>query len=142
MVINNLKSALYFLEIDEALRMQLSNLFDFSIHEMQAGIKYLGFMLKPNKYGMDDWKWLLSRVERRINLWCNRCISRGSRLTLIKLVIEAMLDYWHLLAQIPKGILSWIRKLYFNYLWKGSTEYLGSHRINWKCLLRPKDHGG
>jgi hypothetical protein len=33
-------------------------------------------------------------------------------------------------------------KLFFNYLWKGSVEYLGSHLSNWKSLSKPKKFGG
>jgi hypothetical protein len=37
--------------------------------------KYLGFLLKPNKYGKRDWSWLLERIEARINHWSNRWLS-------------------------------------------------------------------
>jgi hypothetical protein len=109
---------------------------------MQSRIKYLGFMLNPNKYGVEDWKWMLSCVKRRINLQCNKHISKGGQLTLIKSIIEAIPIYWHILAQILKGILAWIIKIYFNYIWKGNTKYIGSHIINYKCLSKPKDLGG
>jgi hypothetical protein len=42
--------------------------------------------------------------------------------------------YCHLLTNILKGILVHIRKLCFNYLWKGKSEYLGSHLVNWKTI--------
>jgi hypothetical protein len=57
-------------------------------------------------------------------------------------VIEAIPVYWHLLANILKGILAQICKMCFNFLWKGSFEYLGSHLVNWKCLSAPKNASG
>jgi hypothetical protein len=56
--------------------------------------------------------------------------------------MEAILVYWHLLESILKGILTQIRKLCCNYIWKGNIEYLGSHLVNWKLLSQPKVLGG
>ena len=86
--------------------------------------------------------WLLSRIEKGVNFWCNHWISRGGRLVLIKSILEDILVYWHLLDHIPNGILDRIRKVYFNYLWKGSCDYKGSHLKNWKVISLPKDQGG
>jgi hypothetical protein len=61
---------------------------------------------------------------------------------LIKLVIEAIPVYWNLLINIPKGILARIHKLCFNFMWKGSSEYIGSHLVNWKPLSAPISVGG
>lgn len=40
-----------------------------------------------------------------MNLSCKRWISEKGRLMLIKSVLEAVLVYWLLLTQIPKGTL-------------------------------------
>jgi hypothetical protein len=52
---------------------------------------YLGYAIKPNNYGIKDWSWLVAKVERKVNLWCNHWISRGGRLVLIKTVLEAIM---------------------------------------------------
>jgi hypothetical protein len=135
MMVNSNKSAIYFPKIEEDIKLLLTDLFTFPSFELADRLKYLGFYLKPNNYGISYWKWLLKRIEKRINLWCNRWISRGGRLMLIKSIIEAILVYWHLLAYIPKGILVKIRKICFNYLWKGSGEYQESHLVSWKVLI-------
>jgi hypothetical protein len=69
-------------------------------------------------------------IEKRISLWCNRWISKGGILKLIKYVIKVIHMYLNPLENILKGILVRIRKLCFNYLWKGKFEYLGSHLVN------------
>jgi hypothetical protein len=61
---------------------------------------------------------------------------------LIKLVIEAIPVYWNLLINTLKGILARIHKLCFNFMWKGSSEYNGSHLVNWKPLSAPISVGG
>jgi hypothetical protein len=124
---NITKSALYFPEVEAQVRNNLEHTFPFPSHDLNDGIKYLGYSLKPNNYGKVDWMWLLSRIEKRVNFWCNHWISRGGRLVLIKSILEAIPVYWHLLAHIPKGILDRIKKVCFNYLWKGNCDYKGSH---------------
>lgn len=57
-------------------------------------------------------------------------------------VLEAIPVYWNLLTSIPKGILNKIHKIYCNYLWKVSVEYLGSHLLNWKQVVTPESQGG
>jgi hypothetical protein len=102
----------------------------------------LSFILKLNNHGKEDWRWLLARIEKRISCRCNRWISRGSRLSLVKSVLEVILVYWHLLAYIPKGVLTSIREICFNYLWKNSVEFLGSYLVTHKKLSKPKSLGG
>jgi len=65
-------------------------------------------------------------------------MSLEGRLVLIKYAIKSISIFWHLLANIPKGILARICKPCFNFLWKGSQEYLKSHLVNWKRLSNPK----
>jgi hypothetical protein len=130
MLINVDKSAIYLLGVQEDLRLTFSILFNFPPHELGDGIKYLGFTLKPNNYGTTDWNSLLTQTERIINFWC-KWIFQGSRLVLIKFVIEVVLFYWHLLTLILKGVLTCIQMFCFNYLWKCNTEYLGSHLLKW-----------
>jgi len=38
-------------------------------------------------------------------------------------------------------ILEKIWKLCFNYLWRGSGEYMGLHLTNWKSISLPKKWG-
>jgi hypothetical protein len=123
MEINMGKSALYTYGLNDSLSTRIERIFSFQHLDFEGGLKYLGFILKPNNYGNKDWRWLMSRIEQRISFWCNRWISRGGRLVLIKYVLEAIPILWHTLAHIPKGILEKVRKCCFNYLWKGSSEF-------------------
>eukprot|EP01018_Ginkgo_biloba_P032610 Gb_14068 [translate_table: standard] len=119
MEINWTKSALYTNALDDHLISRVERIFPLSHLDFNAGINYLGFCLKPNYYGTTDWRWLLSRIKQRISFWCNRWLSRGGRLILIKSLLETIPVFWHTMAYIPKGILEKIRKCCFNYLWKG-----------------------
>lgn len=67
--------------------------FDFVRQELDEGLKYLGFRLKPNGYRIIDWVWLIAKIERRINIWQQEWLSRAGRFTLIKSVLKAILIY-------------------------------------------------
>jgi hypothetical protein len=57
--------------VDEQVRLILQ-LYPYQQIDFQVGFKYLAFYIHPNDYGINDWKYLIVKVERRINLWCNR----------------------------------------------------------------------
>jgi hypothetical protein len=66
----------------------------------------------------------------------------GGRYTLCKFVLENQPVYWLSLATVPLSILHRIRKLLFNFLWKGNTDTHHYHLANWESLARPKRFGG
>ena len=66
MKINEDKSALYVSNLDESEVITLQNIFAFSVNNIELGMKYLGFHLKPCSYLLKDWNWLIVKVEKRI----------------------------------------------------------------------------
>jgi len=98
-----------------------SQQFAFVRKELDTGLKYMGFKLKPNGYCIIDWAWLIAKIESRINTWKQHWLSRAGRLTLIKSVLEAILVYWMTLAWIPKGILNKIQQICCRFLWRGQN---------------------
>lgn len=90
MVMNIGKSSISFSNISEREKYFFSRMFPFSVVDMQdgIGIKCLGFYLKPDDYTKMDWGWMIVKVEKRLTLWCNRLLSRGERLILVKFVFR------------------------------------------------------
>ena len=68
-------------------------LLPFEIKSLQESFKYLGFLLKPDTYQVQDWKWLLIKIEKKLNLWSHKWLSRAERLVLIKTVLMAIPVY-------------------------------------------------
>jgi hypothetical protein len=93
MLININKYMIFLPNVEEEFRNIFSNQFNFPLQALGEGIKYLGFMSKPNNYGIANRSWLLSKKERKNNHRCNRWISIGGRLVLIKSLIEAVPMY-------------------------------------------------
>eukprot|EP00253_Pinus_taeda_P023181 PITA_23181 len=116
--------------------------FPFQATDLMGGLKYLGFRLKPDGYKIANWTWLITKVEKRINCWCHKFLSRAGTLILIKSVLEATPVYWMSLAWIPRGILHRIQQICCRFLWNGSKEGRPFAWENWKRIATPKKWGG
>ena len=42
---------------------------------LDEGLKYLGFLLKPNNYLKRDWLWLFEKLEKHLHTWSHRWLS-------------------------------------------------------------------
>lgn len=116
---------------------QISSFLPYQSSDLNNGVKYLGFFIKPNCYSVNDWIWLLQKVEKRINNWTYRCLSLGGRLVLLKAVLISIPVFWFSLASIPQSIISRIRKVCFNFLWSGCVEGGKYHLASWERIFKP-----
>jgi len=112
--------------------------FPFEEKKLDDGLKYLGFLLKPNDYMKENWKCLLKKLEKRLNIWSHRCLSHVGRLVLVKSMLESIPVYWMSLSWIPKGILEAARKLTFRFLWSGKKESHVTPWVHWERIDVPK----
>jgi ribonuclease HI len=140
--INLQKSVFLTHNAQEPFLSDLKELFGFATAELKEGFSYLGFYIKSSRYSSRDWLWLIDKFERRILLWCNKLLSLGGRLILIKVVLESLPVYWMALAHIPVTVLRSLRQLIFSFLWSGSNKSSGYHLCNWEVLSKPKLMGG
>jgi hypothetical protein len=77
MDLNNRKYYIRVCELEAEVKEHLGALFSIEVLDIEAEIKYLGFILKPNFYGYVDWNWLVVKVQSRIDIWSNHFLSRG-----------------------------------------------------------------
>ena len=63
MIINEDKSSFYYSGMEESELISIQNIFSFNVDKIESGMKYLGFHLKPSRYLLKDWDWLISKVE-------------------------------------------------------------------------------
>ena len=87
MLINIQKSTLTPYLLREPEVRILTNFFLASVSNLQDGFKYLGFHLKPNDYQKLDWKWLIGKLEKRLQSWSNKWLSRVGHLKKTSLVM-------------------------------------------------------
>ena len=66
MIINEDKYSFYFSGMHDCELISIQNIFSFNVVNIEMGMKYLGFYLKPCRYLMKDKDWLITKVEKRI----------------------------------------------------------------------------
>jgi hypothetical protein len=120
----------------------LKAIFNIKIVSIDQGMKYLGFNLKPNNYKVNDWMWILKKIEKRIRNWTFRWLSLGGRLTLETSVLQSIPVYWLSLVKFPTSVLNRIQNLISKFIWKGGKKGIGFHLTKWKNIARPKLLGG
>jgi hypothetical protein len=136
------KLTVHFSGLEEADLIPFKQLLPYKFTALDKGFKYLGYFLKVGRQKIEDWKWLITKVEKRISHWSFSWLSLGGRFTLCKAVLESQPVYWISLAAIPRSILHRLRKILFNFLWKGNIDASHLHLANWDSLARPKRFGG
>jgi len=94
-------------------------IFQYTLLRLEEGLIYLGYKLKPLGYKIAYWTWLISKMEKGLNIWYYKYLSKADRLILIKVSLEATQVYWMSLTWIPRGIPSRIQALCYRFLWKG-----------------------
>ena len=80
------------LSLSEANRAK--ELLSFEANILHDLFKYLSFLLKPDSYKVQDWSWLLAKIEVRMKHWSFKWLSRAGRLVLIKSMVLAIPVYW------------------------------------------------
>jgi hypothetical protein len=87
MLINERKSTLSVHNMDVEEMLSYKEFFPYEQRDLDDGLKYMGFQLKPNKYRKEDWIWLLAKLEKRLKVWSFKWLSRVGRLALVKSVL-------------------------------------------------------
>jgi hypothetical protein len=62
MMVNPNKFVIYFPNIEEEIKLLLTGLFTFPSFDLADRLKYIGFYLKPNNYGISYWKWFQNKL--------------------------------------------------------------------------------
>jgi hypothetical protein len=87
------KSTVHFSGLEEADLIPFKQLLPYKFTALDKGFKYLGYFLKAGHQKIEDWKWLITKVEKRISHWSFRWLSLGGRFTLCKAVLESQPMY-------------------------------------------------
>jgi hypothetical protein len=136
--INSTKSSIHFWGLDDIELEHFKANIPFSFVDLKLGFNYLGYYLKPRVAKVIDWRWLVTKIEKKIGFWCNQWLSLGGRLILVKSILESQSIFWMSLEMIQKSILNHIRQLCFSFLWGGQKANHHYHLCRWDLLARPK----
>eukprot|EP00253_Pinus_taeda_P010718 PITA_10718 len=142
MLVNHHKSTITFARTSVHESQYSQQVFPYSIHPLDRGLKYLGYWLKPTCQKIAEWVWLVTKLEKRLICWSQKFLSGAGRLVLIKSVLEATPVFWMALAWIPRNILSRLQQLCNRYLWAGNQDKKIFTLISWQKIAFPKRWGG
>jgi len=140
--INYHKSMFFFNNVEPEQLSAYEDLYDISFAHIDSGFKYLGFFLKPNDYKIDDWRWLVKKLENKLGHWTSHWLSLGGRLTLLNSTLQNLPVYWLTLAKVPCKILNMMQHICSNFLWRGVKKSIGYRLENWDMICWPKSYGG
>lgn len=139
---SNSKSILIFRDKETLVIRDICNLFAITSIHCNEGFVYLGFRLKPNKYGINDWDWLIDRFGKKLAGWTHRGLAMGGHMTLIKFVLQNISVYCMHFFMLPMEILHKIESILVRFLWSGHNQMGKMHLVRWKVIARPVADGG
>jgi hypothetical protein len=142
LTVNQAKTTVHYEGISEDDLAPFKSVLPYTFCDLSINFKYLGYFLKTGMQKAEDWGWLVSKLTKKIGLWCNRWLSMGGRYVLVKTVLEGQPIFWMSMEAIPRSILCKIRKLMFHFLWHGHKDTQHFHLCRWETLSRPKKNGG
>jgi hypothetical protein len=140
--VNGTKTTILQEGMTEQELMPFKSMFPYIFSDLESGFKYLGYFLKTGPQRVEDWGWLLKKMEKKIDNWCYRWLSLGGRFTLLKSVLECQPVYWMSLVVVPCSVLNTMRKMMFNFLWRRNSESNQLHLCKWEQITIPKKFGG
>lgn len=64
----------------------------------------------------------LARVQKKVVGWKSKLLSFGGKIVLIKHVLNSMPIHMLSVLNIPKGVISGLKKIFLNFLWGNSVD--------------------
>jgi hypothetical protein len=84
--INSTKTTVHYWGLEDSELSQFKAILPFTFVDLNLGFKCLGYHLGPRASKTKDVGWLVAKIEKQIGLWCNKWLSIGGRLILVKAV--------------------------------------------------------
>lgn len=89
--VNKDKSQIFYFNTPPITRRNITRILEFGEGSLPS--KYLGAPLLEGKVTQKHWKELLHKMESKLNNWTHRSLNFPSRLTLVKVVLQAIPAY-------------------------------------------------
>uniref|UniRef100_A0A803P4D4 Reverse transcriptase zinc-binding domain-containing protein n=1 Tax=Cannabis sativa TaxID=3483 RepID=A0A803P4D4_CANSA len=137
---NNSKSAIYYSGMEEKEIQRIVNVSGFTKEEVP--FKYLGIPICAKKISATKCKILVEKMTGRIKTWSSRNLSFARRSVLISSVLMTIHTYWSQILLLLSKVVHEIENICRSYLWKGTSQMVGSGNIAWAKICKPKSAGG
>jgi hypothetical protein len=103
---------------------------------------YLGIPLIDNPLRNISWEDLLSKFRKRLSSWNFCSLNIPGHLILLKFVLQDLPVYAFSALAAPSFILTIIRNIQRNFLWKGAKDGHKRALVSWKKKCQTKAHRG
>ena len=92
-------------------------------------LRYLGLPLKKGKTTRTDWDPIIEKVERRLEGWLAKLVSRAGGLVLLQSVLAAIPIFQQFMYKLPIGVGKRPKGLIRHFLWRDLdlTNVVGKH---------------
>ena len=138
--INKGKSQLFFFNTHNKTKRDILRTLGFTKGHLPS--KVLGVPLVEGIPKARQWKELLDKMERKLRNWTYKALNFPARLTLVKVVLQAIPTYLFSVLSAPKAILKGIKAIQRNFLW-GSLELKQKWAlVDWETVCKPKKARG
>lgn len=140
--INNLKSSVMFsCNTNRDIKESVCNTLGFQ--EADEGTTYLGL---PNMVGRKKnaiFGYIKDQMQKRIEGWDKKQLSKGGKELLIKTVSQAQPTYAMSVFLLPKKLCNEMENIICRYWWRASSKKPKSiHWMSWDRLCAKKSEGG
>lgn len=107
----------------------LTNLLGCQVESLPTS--YLGLPLGAKFRSYAAWNPIVERVERRLDLWKSKLLSKGGKMALLKSVLSSLPIYFMSLLVICKTVCLCLEKAMRRFLWGSAEGDAKIHLINW-----------
>ena len=103
---------------------------------------YLGIKVGANMNRVRNWDPVVEVFRKRLSKWKAYVLSIGGRVTLIKLVLQSLPNYYFSLYKAPKKVIMILEGMIKKFLWGGTSDVTKMHWVAWDKVATPKSDGG
>ena len=105
-------------------------------------MRYLGLPLSAGQLRVADWQPVVGKVEKRLEGWEAKVLSKGGRLVLLRSVLSAIPTFYLSVFKVPTTIEQRLSGLKWRFFWRGSKEGRGLALLAWDDICTLTDQGG
>ncbi|KAG7534390.1 Ribonuclease H-like superfamily [Arabidopsis thaliana x Arabidopsis arenosa] len=139
--LNTAKSSVMFgHDVDNTTRNTIKA--TIGIHRDGGMGSYLGLPEQIHGSKVQVFSFVRDRLQKRLNTWSAKFLSKGGKEVLIKSVAQALPTYVMSCFLLPKAVRSKLSSAIANFWWKTNENSNGIHWIAWDKLCTPYSEGG
>ncbi|CAK8531689.1 unnamed protein product [Lathyrus sativus] len=138
--VNPMKCKVFFGGVDEATRMQITNLTNFE--QGTFPFRYLGIPLTYKQLSDHYYMPLVDKIVGKIKHWSSHLLSYAGKTQLIRFEYFVVANFWMQCLPFPKVVIQKIDAILRSFLWTGKSDISRKSPISWKTICNPKKFGG